>query len=100
MGDNMNNFLLAAYLSDIMLLRIISGVLLLVPIVLSIIHKKWLPTLIFVTGYLFFGFVFFKPWESMEDLGAVANLVVIVLPLYIIGFVAWFISYRLKKKKQ
>ncbi|GGD60294.1 hypothetical protein GCM10010911_17710 [Paenibacillus nasutitermitis] len=35
------------------LLRIIPGVLLLIPIVLSVIHKKWVPGFIFLAGYLF-----------------------------------------------
>ncbi|MFD2610990.1 hypothetical protein [Paenibacillus gansuensis] len=79
---------------------IVLAVLLVVFPVLAAWKRQWVAAGLFAAGYVVFGYYFFKDWESMEDLAAVAAFLVLVVPLYVLGLAASVITYLLGKRKK
>jgi peptidoglycan/LPS O-acetylase OafA/YrhL len=74
-------------------------VLLSLPIVTAI-RRHWVAFAIFALGSLLFIFEIAKTKDGWDGLADIATLIVVVLPLYAVGLIAWgWSSYRRRKTK-
>jgi hypothetical protein len=73
------------------------AIMLVVPIIAGI-RRYWFACIIYLIGTLFFLLNLIRDRDGWDDLANFANLLVIVLPIYIIGTVVWIVSaYRRKR---
>ncbi|MCI3922204.1 hypothetical protein MO973_18405 [Paenibacillus sp. TRM 82003] len=82
------------------MMKLLLGILLFVPLAAAAWRKRWAPGVIFLVGYVLFGSMFFQEWESMEDLGAFAGLLAVVLPTYAVGGAVWGAMRLLERRRR
>jgi uncharacterized membrane protein len=70
-----------------------------VPIIAGI-RRYWFAAIIYTIGTLYFLLNLIRDRNGWDDLANFANLLVVVLPIYIIGTIVWIVStYRRKRIK-
>jgi uncharacterized membrane protein len=75
------------------------ALMLIIPIIAGI-RRFWFAAVIYVIGTLLFLLNLIRDRDGWDDLANFANLLVIVLPIYILGTVVWIVSaYRRKRSK-
>jgi hypothetical protein len=61
--------------------------------------KQWWACGIYVLGFLLFLFSTLKEQSGWEDLAAIATLLVVVGPIYLLATLIWLISFIRRKRK-
>lgn len=73
------------------------AVLLLFP-AMALYWRRWIVCGLYVLGCLIFLFTTLRDQDGWEDLAAVATLLVLVLPLYVLASVVWLIAAIRQRK--
>jgi hypothetical protein len=73
------------------------AIMLIFPIIAGTRHY-WIAAIIYLIGTLFYISTLFRDRSGWEDLASFANLIVVVLPIYILGTIVWIVSAYLRKR--
>lgn len=67
--------------------------------VMALYWKRWVVFSIYALGCLVFLFTNLRDLDGWDGLAAVATLLVVVVPLYVLASLVWFLSVLLSRKK-